>query len=41
MQDWDVYLRRVGEALDMPPSRPPGIGIAVVNADAASHHDCH
>ncbi|MDR2188815.1 MAG: hypothetical protein LBE62_12335 [Azonexus sp.] len=41
MQDWDVYLQRVGEALQMPPARAPGIGIPLVNADSASSHGCH
>jgi hydrogenase-1 operon protein HyaE len=41
MQDWDVYLRRVDEALNMPPSRPPTIGIPVVGAGAAPDHGCH
>jgi hydrogenase-1 operon protein HyaE len=39
MLDWDVYLQRVEEALAMPPSRPPTIGIPVVGASAAG--GCH
>ena len=43
MQDWDVYLKAVGAALAMPPSRPPTIGIPVVsqNAAKASDSSCH
>jgi len=39
MLDWDVYLQRMEEALAMPPSRPPTIGIPVVGASAAG--GCH
>jgi hydrogenase-1 operon protein HyaE len=42
MHDWDVYVRLIGEALAMPTSRLPGIGIPVVAAgggDGAS--SCH
>jgi hydrogenase-1 operon protein HyaE len=41
MHDWDVYLRRVDEALKMPPSRPPTIGIPVVSAGPAADYGCH
>ena len=39
MQDWDVYLSEVAQALAMPPSRVPGIGIPLVvsGADSACH----
>ena len=36
MHDWDVYLQRVDEALQLPPSRPPTVGIPVVNGNATS-----
>ncbi|WP_238446768.1 hydrogenase [Azohydromonas australica] len=36
MHDWDDFVTRVHEALALPPSRIPGIGIAVVSADAGS-----
>lgn len=36
MQDWDVFLRSVAEALAAPPSRVPGIGIPVVAAQPGS-----
>ena len=39
MLDWDVYLGRVAQALEMPTSRPPTIGIAVVAEGASS--SCH
>lgn len=39
MLDWDVYLERVAQALAMPTSRAPSIGIAVVAQDAAP--SCH
>lgn len=39
MLDWDVYVREVGQALAMPTSRIPGIGIAVVTAQSDS--SCH
>lgn len=38
MQDWDVYLREVAQALAMPTTRIPGIGIAVVAATASACH---
>ncbi|MEZ5703333.1 MAG: hypothetical protein R3E42_17355 [Burkholderiaceae bacterium] len=42
MQDWDVYLKAVAAALAMPPSRPPTVGIPVVNGNAAaSNGACH
>lgn len=40
MQDWDVYLKGVAAALQMPPSRPPTIGgIPVVGENDATA--CH
>jgi hydrogenase-1 operon protein HyaE len=36
MHDWDDFVTRVREALALPPSRMPGIGIAVVSADAGA-----
>lgn len=41
MQDWDVYLSGVDAALKMPTSRPPTIGIPVVNASGAGASSCH
>jgi hydrogenase-1 operon protein HyaE len=40
MLDWDVYLARVSEALAMPTSRAPTIGIPVVSGGAAAS-GCH
>ncbi len=39
MYDWNDYLERVQQALVMPPSRKPGIGIPVVTLGGDSH--CH
>jgi len=39
LKDWGSYERQLPELLAAPPSRPPGIGIPVNNANAASH--CH
>ena len=39
MHDWTDYLERVGEALSMPASRVPGIGIPLVSANSAP--SCH
>jgi hydrogenase-1 operon protein HyaE len=36
MHDWDVFVARVDEALAMPVSRAPTIGIPLVNAGAAT-----
>jgi hydrogenase-1 operon protein HyaE len=36
MHDWGVFVARVQEILAMPPSRIPGIGIAVVSADTGA-----
>ena len=41
MQDWDVYLQRVAEALDMPVSRAPSVGIRVVSSATADGGSCH
>jgi hydrogenase-1 operon protein HyaE len=40
MLDWQVYVERVGEALAMPASRAPTIGIPVRNG-SASDSSCH
>ncbi|MGL6078675.1 hydrogenase [Methyloversatilis discipulorum] len=40
MLDWDVYVERVTEALAMPASRAPTIGIPVRNG-SASDSSCH
>ena len=40
MQDWDVYLQRVAEALELPVSRAPTIGIPVVSS-GATDSSCH
>jgi hydrogenase-1 operon protein HyaE len=40
MLDWDVYLARVSEALAMPTSRAPTIGIPVVSGGAGTT-GCH
>jgi len=39
LKDWSGYVRLLPELLAAEPSRPPGIGIPVMNADAVSH--CH
>jgi hydrogenase-1 operon protein HyaE len=39
MLDWTEFVARVGEALAMPATRRPGIGIPVVAGDAPS--SCH
>ena len=39
MFDWTEFVQRVQQALQMPPSRRPGIGIPVVTLGADSH--CH
>lgn len=36
MQDWTVFVERVGAALAMPTSRAPSIGIPLVSANAGS-----
>jgi hydrogenase-1 operon protein HyaE len=40
MHDWDVYLDLIGQALAMPTSRLPGIGIPVVAA-GGNPASCH
>lgn len=40
MHDWTDYLGLLAHALDKPVSRPPTIGIPVVNANATVSH-CH
>ena len=40
MLDWDVFLREVDQALALPPTRVPGIGIPLVAA-GASTPPCH
>lgn len=39
MQDWEVYLQQVAQALSSPPSRPPTIGIPLVAQ--APDSGCH
>lgn len=39
MLDWDDYIKEVGQALALPTSRVPGIGIPVVSSIASS--GCH
>lgn len=39
MLDWDIYLERVAQALEMPTSRAPTIGIPVAAEGASS--SCH
>ena len=39
LRDWSGYVRQLPELLAAAPSRPPGVGIPVMNADAATH--CH
>jgi len=40
MLDWTDYVARVGDALAKPATRRPGVGIAVVPADAGGS-SCH
>ena len=40
MLDWTDYVERVGQALDMPASRAPTIGIPLVSAGGAAS-SCH
>lgn len=40
MHDWDVFVQRVAEALAMPASRAPTIGIPLVSAEPAAPA-CH
>lgn len=39
LKDWSSYVRLLPELLSAQPSRPPGIGIPVTNANAGTH--CH
>lgn len=39
MQDWEVFLQRMSQALEMPASRPPTIGIPLVAQHATG--GCH
>jgi len=39
LKDWGSYVQQLPELLAAPASRPPGIGIPVTNANAATH--CH
>lgn len=41
MHDWDVFLERVTQALAMPVSRAPTIGIPVVSATGTGGASCH
>lgn len=39
LQDWGIYRSRLTELLAAPPSRPPGIGVAVLtDGGSACHH---
>lgn len=38
LKDWGAYVRLLPELLAATPSRPPGIGIPVLNADTAHCH---
>lgn len=38
LKDWGAYVRLLPELLAAAPSRPPGIGIQVLNADTAHCH---
>ncbi len=40
MHDWEVFVERMAQALAMPVSRAPTIGIPVVSA-TAGHASCH
>ncbi|MFG6448560.1 hydrogenase [Roseateles sp. BYS180W] len=40
MQDWEVYLRRVAQALTLPPTRAPTIGIPLVSQHSAGDKGC-
>jgi hydrogenase-1 operon protein HyaE len=40
MHDWTDFLRLMEQCLEMPVSRPPGVGIAVVSAQTGSS-SCH
>ncbi len=40
IQDWSVYLQRIGELLATPASRPPSVGIPVQTATPSSA-TCH
>jgi hydrogenase-1 operon protein HyaE len=40
MHDWDVFVQRVAEALALPASRAPGIGVPLVAAQGAAP-GCH
>lgn len=39
LKDWSAYVRLLPELLAAEPSRPPSIGIPVLDANAAAH--CH
>jgi hydrogenase-1 operon protein HyaE len=41
MQDWTVFVERVGAALALQTSRAPSIGIPLVSANAPSGAACH
>lgn len=41
MLDWADYVERVRQALAMPTSRTPGVGIAVVGAGSNNATSCH
>ena len=41
MHDWEAFVERVSQALAMPVSRAPTIGIAVVSAAGSAGAACH
>ncbi len=41
MLDWTDYVERVGQALEMPASRAPTIGIPLVSAGGGAASSCH
>lgn len=41
LKDWGAYTRLVPELLAASASRPPSIGIPVINATGSSHATCH
>jgi hydrogenase-1 operon protein HyaE len=40
LRSWDEYLTEMGRLLAAPPTRPPAVGIAIVNRDEAEGN-CH
>ena len=41
MHDWEIFVDRVAEALALPVSRAPTIGIPVVGSNASAGSSCH